>query len=90
MKTAAALATLALVAGYIALMQVDPYWGWTHPRGGLVTFGISLSLANLGVWLAGQTERVLVERFQFAVAAWIWFIVQAGCLAWTYWNATHA
>ncbi|MCD9047469.1 hypothetical protein [Luteimonas sp. MHLX1A] len=87
MKRIAALITLANVLGYLALMQVDPRYGLLQPRGGLLTLGISFSIAWVGLLAASREDLPLDRRFHHAAAAWIWLLVQSFGLGYIYWNA---
>jgi len=89
-KILAALAILANVAFYLALMRVDPEYGFFHPRGGLAMIAVSYCVAWLGIHAAGQAHRPLDERFQYGVAAWIWLLVLAGCTLYAYWSFVSA
>lgn len=82
MRIAAGVATVVVLGAYLTLMRLDPSYGWLQPRGGVVTLSISLLLANAGIWLAGDPQRSLRRRFEFAFAGWLWLLVQAGGLAW--------
>ncbi|GGI53554.1 hypothetical protein [Oxalicibacterium solurbis] len=84
MQTLAIIVSIANLLGYWALMHVDPTFGLLHPRGGMVMLGISLAIANLGIWAAAQPYRSLNARIQLNAAAWIWLIVQGGCTAYLY------
>ena len=79
MRLAAALASLAVVAGYVLfLMPAYPGFGFLQPRGGVVMLGLSLLIANAMVWQAGNARWSASARFQLAVAGWIWILVQGG------------
>jgi len=73
-----------LLLGYLTLMRIDPTWGLFYPRGGMLMLGVSLAIANLGIWLAAHSQMSLSTRFQIAVAGWIWLAVQGGSLAYLY------
>ncbi|WP_129136696.1 hypothetical protein [Luteimonas sp. YGD11-2] len=87
MKRIAALVTLANLLGYLALMQVEPRYSLLQPRGGLLTFGISLAIAWVGLIVASRDDLPLDRRFQYAAAAWIWLLVQSFGLGYIYWKA---
>ncbi|WP_343254274.1 hypothetical protein [Luteimonas changyuni] len=78
MRLLAALASLAVLAGYPLLMTRYPGFTLLSPRGGVVMQGISLLIANAGIWLAGYKGLSPAMRFQCAAAGWIWILVQAG------------
>lgn len=83
MRVIAAALGLAVVLGYLSLMRAAPEaFGWTYPRGGIGILTLSLVAANVALWAAKHLELNLNQRFQLAVAAWIWLVVQAGCMAW--------
>lgn len=86
MRLAAAIASLAVLAGYAALIPLYGF-GLLQPRGGIVMLGISLAIANGMIWQAGNARWSLSARFQLAVAGWIWILVQAGGHAYLYWAA---
>lgn len=87
MRIAAALVSLGVLAGFLLLIPLYPGFSLFQPRGGILTLGISLAMANAAVWLAGQTDRSLHARFQLAVAGWIWILVQAGAQVYLHWIA---
>ena len=89
MKRQAALATLANIAGYLALMQADARYGLLYPRGGLAMLCISLCIAWIGILAAGRDHLPLHTRFQCAAAAWIWFLVQGFGLGYSYYSAVQ-
>lgn len=84
MRLAATLASLAVLAGYLVLMTRYPEFTLTSPRGGIVVLGISLLIANTGIWLAGRQEVSANMRFQMAAAGWIWILVQGGAQVYLY------
>ena len=86
MRLAAALASLAVLAAYIALIPLHGF-GLLQPRGGIVMLGISLAIANGMIWQAGDARWSVAARFQLAAAGWIWILVQAVGQAYLYWNA---
>ncbi len=75
-KFAAAALSLIICCAYILLMRADASWGLLQPRGGLLTLSFSLILANAAIWMS--FHGALNSRFQFAVAGWLWLVVQAG------------
>lgn len=87
MRLFAALASLAVLAGYLALMPLYPTFGLLEPRGGIVMLGISLAIANGLVWLSRGARWPLATRFQLAAAGWIWILVQAGAQLYLYFAA---
>ena len=78
MRLPAALASLAVIAGYPLLMTRYPDFTLLSPRGGVVMQAISLLIANFGIWQAGNERLSASMRFQCAAAGWIWILVQAG------------
>lgn len=85
MRLAAALASLAVVAGYfILLMPAVPGFGLLQPRGGVVMLGLSLLIANALIWQAGNARWNTSARFQLAAAGWIWILVQGGAQVYMY------
>lgn len=78
MRLIAALASLAVIAGYPLLMIRYPEFTLLSPRGGVVMQAISLVIANVGIWQAGNERLGASMRFQCAAAGWIWILVQAG------------
>jgi hypothetical protein len=84
MNRGAIAVTIGILLGYVALMSIDPAYGLLYPRGGMVMLGISLALADAGIWVSGRVDLTARTRFQLAAAGWIWLIVQAGCLAYVY------
>lgn len=78
MRILAALASLAVMAGYPLLMTRHPDFTLLSPRGGVVMQGISLLIANVGIWQARNEHLTASMRFQCAAAGWIWILVQAG------------
>lgn len=84
MRLAAALASLAVIAGYFVLMTVYPGFGLLQPRGGVVMLGISLLIANAMIWQAGNPRWSLAARFQLGAAGWIWILVQGGAQVYMY------
>jgi len=81
MKILALLASLLVLLFYLALMQVNPRYGFFHPRGGMAMLASSLVLANAAIHAATRPSRPLDERFQLGAAGWIWIVVQGGCTA---------
>lgn len=75
------MTSLVLVL-YAAAVATVPWLGWLSPRGGIVTLGISLLLANGALWFARQPQHSARRRFELTFAAWLWMGVQAGCLLW--------
>ncbi|MFA7588220.1 MAG: hypothetical protein WCY11_18875 [Novosphingobium sp.] len=84
MRLSAALASLGVLAGYLALIPLDPAFGLLQPRGGIVMLGISLAIANGLVWLSRSARWPLATRFQLAAAGWVWIVVQAGAQLYLY------
>jgi len=78
MRGLAALASLAVLAGYPLLMTRYPEFTLLSPRGGVVMQAISLLIANVGIWQARNDHLAASMRFQLAAAGWIWILVQAG------------
>lgn len=76
MRFVAIAASILAVALYAALMARDPVYTLWAPRGGVFTLSVALFFANWLIWLSGQEHRPLNGRFQFAVAGWIWMLVQ--------------
>lgn len=90
MKKLAGAVAIGILLGFLALTHVDPTYGLLRPRGGMVTLGISLVMANAAIWISGRSHLALNTRFQLAAAGWIWLLVQAGCLAYVYGQADAA
>ena len=84
MRLIAALASLAVIAGYPLLMTRYPDFTLLSPRGGVVMQGISLLIANVGIWQARNERLSPSLRFQYAAAGWIWILVQAGAGVYMY------
>ena len=80
MRLVAIATSIVAVVLYGALMIRDPAYTLFAPRGGVFTLSVALLFANLLIWLSRQNHRPLNERFQFAVAGWIWMLVQVGGL----------
>src|SRR5690554_7774826 len=78
MKQAAALISIVVLVLFAVLADKSTVFNWFSPRGGVFTLGLSLLVANVGIWLSQQPDRSVNERFQFAVAAWIWLLMQLG------------
>lgn len=72
------LLSLFAIASYVALMRVDPVWGWISPRGGLLLFAGSVVAANLAIrYSVSEYDRPFRHRFEIGVAGWIWLVVQS-------------
>lgn len=80
MRLAAIVTSIIALGFYGALMVCDPSYALFAPKGGVVTLSVALLFANSLVWLSGQRHRPLNQRFQYAVAGWIWLLVQVGGL----------
>lgn len=78
MRLAAIAISMAALALYGALMFRDPTYALLAPRGGVFSLSVGLLFALTLIWLSRQEHRALKERLQFAVAGWIWLLVQAG------------
>lgn len=72
------LVSASVLVLYAVLACKSPLFDLLSPRGGAATLGFSLFLANVAVWVAQQSHRSLSERFQLAMAGWIWLLVQLG------------
>jgi hypothetical protein len=70
--------SLVALALYVVLTTRSSLFTLFSPRGGIVSLGISLAMANVAVWLSHQRHRPVSQRFQFFAAAWIWILVQLG------------
>lgn len=78
MPLLANLVSLFAIASYVALMRLDPMWGWISPRGGLVLFAGSVVAANLAIrYSVSEHGGPLGHRFEIGVAGWIWLVVQS-------------
>ena len=92
MRALALLVTVGIVWGFVHRIQAEPeHYGWLYPRGGIVTLGISLLLANGALWVVDRWshwELSLRRRFEIAVAAWIWLLVQAAIFG-SFWLRTR-
>ncbi|QCU72715.1 hypothetical protein E5843_14615 [Luteimonas yindakuii] len=71
-------------------MQVEPRYSLLQPRGGLLTLSISFVIAWAGILAASRDDLPLDRRFQYAIAAWIWLLVQTFGIGYLYWNAVSA
>lgn len=80
MKLAAALISILVLVLFGVLAEKSLVFNWFSPRGGVFTLGFSLLVANVGIWLSQQQDRTISDRFQFAVAAWIWLLLQLGAM----------
>ena len=76
MQIVTALVSVLVISLYGVLTQHSADFTLLSPRGGGVMLGFSLLLANLAVWAGCHPERLLNQRFQLIVAAWIWLVVQ--------------
>lgn len=86
MRLTAALAGLAIALSYLALVQLSPMYTLLGTRGGIVTLTLSMCLANVLIWLAGDPERSVRRRFELAAAGWLWILVQAGIQIYLHWD----
>jgi hypothetical protein len=84
MRIAAALASLAVLAGCMALIPHYPGFGLLASRGGLVMLGLSLAIANGMVWLSEHDGLSARVRLQLRAAGWIWIVVQGGAQLYLY------
>ena len=82
----AALAALAIAVSYLLLIPLSPIYSLFGPRGGIVSLGISLCLANVLVWLGGSPGFSARTRFELAVAGWIWILVGMCLQAYLHWQ----
>ena len=80
MKLAAALISILVLVLFGVLAEKSLVFNWFSPRGGVFTLGLSLLVANVGIWLSQQPDRSVNERFQLAAAAWMWLLVQLGAM----------
>lgn len=76
MQLLTALISAAVLMLYGILAYHNPFFTLLSPRGGALTLGLSLVMANVAIWSGGQPERSLNQRFQLIVAGWIWILVQ--------------
>lgn len=76
LKIASACVTALVLALYGLLAVRTAEFALLSPRGGILTLGISLVLANVAVWASRHPQRTLSERFQLVVAGWLWLLVQ--------------
>ncbi len=76
---AASASALALML-YAALAYRSAEFGLLWPRGGALTLGLSLAVANAAVWASRQAHRSVSLRFQLAVAGWIWLLLQLAAM----------
>lgn len=80
MKLLGVLVSILILTLFGLLADKSTVFNWFSPRGGVFTLGLSLLVANVGIWLSQQPDRSVNERFQFAVAAWIWLLMQLGAM----------
>ena len=80
MRFVAIATSIGALALYGALCWRDPVYKLLAPRGGVFTLLMGLLFANVLIWLSAQDRRTPNDRFQFALAGWIWLLVQVGGL----------
>lgn len=83
MKILSALVSAAILAFYLYLVSRSPLFTLVSPRGGIVSLGLSLLIANTMIWLSRHTDGSASTRFQLIVAGWIWIVVQFGCFVYS-------
>lgn len=80
LQLATACASALVLLLYAALVYRSTEFGLLWPRGGALTLGLSLGLANAAVWASRQAHRSVSLRFQLAVAGWIWLLLQLAAM----------
>ena len=80
MRVMAALLSIVVLLLFWLLAHHNPYYGLFSPRTGGFGLGASLVLANVALWAAEHLDLAFNQRFQFALAAWLWITVQLGCV----------
>ncbi len=74
------LVSMLVLTLFGLLAEKSTVFSWFSPRGGVFTLGLSLLVANAGVWLSLQQDRTKADRLQLALAAWIWLLMQFGAM----------
>jgi len=80
MRLAVAAVSVVVMLCYALLAHRSEDYGLLYPRGGALTLGISMLIANFGAYIAYASWQSFADRIQILGAAWIWLLVQLGCL----------